>query len=314
MIIHVERSSRRARRPIPRPTRAHCKPYSPARPRAPPPARRRLHFTPHAVAVQMATAVTKKRASAHVFTSEDAEALNDPNALTFRTYYCKFCGEHVLTTTADLSACSRRRTDGALCLNADAHFTRLACVVSENAVAIRHKDGTLEKRHRLLCGDVPVGYAHARGTRGRATGVVYIHPGALSAFDYERDAAGEGSDAAELPPPPCVALAAGGHTQVDLELRGGCATHAVTRVSASAVCVDVIGQVGSCDGALMEFLASTLGLRLAQMSLLRGVKPTARTLLCKGTNPRAAYAALRTAMSGEKIRASKIARGMRADE
>lgn len=264
---------------------------------------------------------TKKRPSAHVFTSEDAEALNDPNALTFRTYYCKFCGEHVLTTTANLSACSRRRTDGALCLNADAHLTRLACAVSDVAVAIRHADGTLEKRHRLMCGDVPVGYARARaaasgtsGTSGRATGVLYIHPGALSAFDYERDAAGEDGDAAALPPPPCVARAAGGHTQVDLELRGGCATHAVTRVSASAVCVDVVGQVGSCDGALMEFLASTLGLRLAQMSLLRGVKPTARTLLCKGTNPRAAYAALRAAMSGEKARAAKIARGMRSDE
>ena len=84
----------------------------------------------------------------------------------------------------------------------------------------------------------------------------------------------------------------------------------MTKISASCVFVDVVGPAHACDGELVEFLARVLGLRLAQMSLLRGHKQTSRTLLAKGTSPRAAHAALRSALEGERARASKIAKGM----
>ena len=56
-------------------------------------------------------------------------------------------------------------------------------------------------------------------------------------------------------------------------------------ISASGVDVDVVGPAHACDGALVEFLGRVLGLRLAQMSLMRGHKQTSRTLLAKGTSP-----------------------------
>jgi len=257
----------------------------------------------------------RKRASAHVFTSEDAEHERADEA-KYTTYYCKFCGQHVMTSTCDdLSALPRRRTDGALMLDLARHPTRILAALDAEVVAVRGRDGTYEKRQRARCGTTPVGYRDAsRGANARADekGVFYIHKGALSAFDYEKDhgaSAGEGIGD-DAPPPPCIIAGAGGATQIDLEISQRAATHAVTKISASCVFVDVIGPAHACDGELVEFLARVLGLRLAQMSLLRGHKQTSRTLLAKGTSPRAAHAALRSALEGERVRASKIAKGM----
>ncbi len=252
----------------------------------------------------------KKRASAHVFTSEDAENESDAKRARYTAYYCKFSGEHVLTTTADISALPRRRTDGALMLDLRAHPTRVLAETSATTIAVRGKDGTYEKRRRVTLGDVPVGYRDASGGGARAGETLYIHPNALSAFDYERDHGAGGADVREdAPPPPCIVGGAGGATQIDLEVRQRRETHAIRTISASRVDVDVVGPAHACDGALVEFLGRVLGLRLAQMSLMRGHKQTSRTLLAKGTSPTEAYRKLREVMIDERERAGKIARG-----
>ena len=112
----------------------------------------------------------KKRASAHVFTSEDAENESDAKRARYTAYYCKFSGEHVLTTTADISALPRRRTDGALMLDLRAHPTRVLAETSATTIAVRGKDGTYEKRRRVTLGDVPVGYRDASGGGGSVLG------------------------------------------------------------------------------------------------------------------------------------------------
>ena len=111
----------------------------------------------------------RKRASAHVFTSEDAEHERADEA-KYTTYYCKFCGQHVMTSTCDdLSALPRRRTDGALMLDLAKHPTRILAALDAEVVAVRGRDGTYEKRQRARCGTTPVGYRDAsRGANARA--------------------------------------------------------------------------------------------------------------------------------------------------
>ena len=199
-------------------------------------------------------------------------------------------------------------------LDLRAHPTRVLAETSATTIAVRGKDGTYEKRRRVTLGDVPVGYRDASGGGERAGETLYIHPNALSAFDYERDHGAGGADVREdAPPPPCIVGGAGGATQIDLEVRQGAETRASEKhlrtISASRVDVDVVGPAHACDGALVEFLGRVLGLRLAQMSLMRGHKQTSRTLLAKGTSPTEAYRKLREVMIDERERAGKIARG-----
>ena len=81
----------------------------------------------------------RKRASAHVFTSEDAEHERADEA-KYTTYYCKFCGQHVMTSTCDdLSALPRRRTDGALMLDLAKHPTRILAALDAEVVAVREE-------------------------------------------------------------------------------------------------------------------------------------------------------------------------------
>ena len=111
----------------------------------------------------------------------------------------------------------------------------------------------------------------------------------------------------DAPPPPCIVGGAGGATQIDLEVRQRRETTRLT-ISGARVDVDVVGPAHACDGALVEFLGRVLGLRLAQMSLMRGHKQTSRTLLAKGRR-RPRRIELREVMIDERERAGKIARG-----
>jgi uncharacterized protein YggU (UPF0235/DUF167 family) len=182
-------------------------------------------------------------------------------------------------------------------------------------------------------------YEDAASTRK----LLYVMDGAVRAFDYERDqeevngdvmermenahttpidtddepgvstavAATGAADAASrrlLTAPPCIVAGAGGTTQIDIEVCQRAKTHAVKRIAASFVEIDVTGPAHACDAELVAFLADTLGVRLAQMSLTRGHKQTSRVLLVKGTDPKSAYAALRRVMEMERAKVEKLAK------
>ena len=263
----------------------------------------------HAAAERRASPPSRARTmppkrSAHVLTSDDAP--DAARAAAYNIYYCKFCGDHCLTTEASLAAAPRRRTDAARVIDTGKHVTKLKLPVSPKPVAVKRENGEVEVQYRFACGTVPVGY-YATSTPAPGA-LMYIFDGALSAFDYEKDHAVADDGSGVRPPPPCVIAVAGGATQVDIEVdrdvKGG---RGVTKISASAIKIVVKSPLTKCDAELLEFLAVCLDLKLTQMSLLRGRTQTTRTLLVKGRTPAECYAALTRSLEHENARVAKLA-------
>ena len=116
--------------------------------------------------------------SAHVFTSDDAP--DTATASAYNIYYCKFCGDHCLTTEASLASSPRRRTDNAHVIDTAKHVTKMKLSLAAKPVAVMRENGEVEVQYRYACGAVPVGYS----TSPDGSGLLYIFDGALSAFDY----------------------------------------------------------------------------------------------------------------------------------
>jgi uncharacterized protein len=240
--------------------------------------------------------------SAHVFTSDDAP--DTATASAYNIYYCKFCGDHCLTTEASLASSPRRRTDNAHVIDTAKHVTKMKLSLAAKPVAVMRENGEVEVQYRYACGAVPVGYS----TSPDGSGLLYIFDGALSAFDYEKDHAVKDDGSGVRPPPPCVIAVAGGATQIDIEVdrdvKGG---RGVTKISASAIKIVVKSPLTKCDAELLEFLAGCLDLKLTQMSLLKGRTQTTRTLLAKGKSPAECYEALTKSLEVENARVAKLA-------
>ena len=234
------------------------------------------------------------------FSSEDAPESDEAKVAV---YYCKYTGDAVLITDADLARLPKRRTDSARVLDTEKHVVRLKATRAEKAVLVKREGGKLEKQYRYTCGELPVCYKSE--PEGR---YLYIIDGALSSFNFGEggDAAGGGADA---PVPPCIQRTNAGTTQVAIDIEDRARHAAVSKIGADEVAVAVMSKTHQANDELLTFLGKTLRLRASDMSLVRGWSTRSKLLIVKGLTPREVYDRLREAMEANGARAGKFGGG-----
>ena len=129
---------------------------------------------PFTVFARPPTHVMPKRAT-QAFSSEDAQVADDAK---IGVYYCRYTGEHVLITDAELARLPKRKTDSARFLDTEKYMVRLKAVADGKATMIRREGGKVERQYRYMCGELPVCYKSEEGGR-----YLYIIDGALTAFN-----------------------------------------------------------------------------------------------------------------------------------
>jgi len=253
--------------------------------------------------------------SAHVLSSDDIPL--DARARALTPYYCASCGDHALTTEANLALVPRRRRDRAYVIDCAKYPTSIACK-EHSVIAVKLPNGNVEVQRRFACNGVPIGY-RSPGARDE---LAYVFANAVRAFDYERDresqrgatSTNENDDFAKKMRihPPCVRVSSNGKgTLVDCDVERATSSSArgargVRGISASAVRVSVSAPLHACDEEMKERLASIVGVGNDQVSVTRGRSATARTVFVAGKTPSEVFEALERAMGNDRERTSKI--------
>ena len=242
-----------------------------------------------------------KRAT-HAFSSEDAPEADDEK---IGVYYCRYTGEHVLITDAELAKLPKRKTDSARVLDTEKYTVRLKAVSDGKATMLRREGGKVERQYRYMCGELPVCYKSEEEGR-----YLYIIDGALSAFKSGggKKAGGKASvdDEPGAPPvPPCIQQTSRGVTQVAVEVEDRSRQTAVMKISADEVTVGVTGKTHEAGNELVEFFAKILLLRVSQMSLTRGWSTQSKLVMIRDLTPRQVYDRLREAMEENKAKAER---------
>ena len=232
--------------------------------------------------------------STQTYSSEDAPQ-TDEDVIT--VYYCKYSGDPVLITDAELGKLPKRRTDGARVLDTEKYTVRLKAQPEVKAKLIKREGGKLEKQYRYLMGDLPVCYKSE--PEGK---YLYLIDGALSAFNFG-NTAGEGG---ETPVPPCIQQTASGMIQIAIDVEDKARTKAVSKITADEVGVALTLPVGQCDDELLEFVGKVLHLRLPQMSLLRGWSTRSKLLMVQGLSATQVYERLHKSMEENRKRIERL--------
>jgi|TARA_B110000977_G_scaffold62291_1_gene84722 uncharacterized protein YggU (UPF0235/DUF167 family) len=250
----------------------------------------------------LAAAAMPKRAT-QAFSSEDAPDANDAK---IGVYYCRYTGEHVLITDAELAKLPKRKTDSARVLDTEKYTVRLKAVSDGKATMLRREGGKVERQYRYMCGDLPVCYKSEEEGR-----YLYIIDGALSAFKSGGGSkkAGKASvdDEPGAPPvPPCIQQTSRGITQVAVEVEDRARLTAVMDISADEVTVGVTGKAHEAGNELVEFFAKVLVLRVSQMSLTRGWSTKSKLVMIRDLTPRQVYDRLRESMEENIAKAERV--------
>ena len=250
------------------------------------------------------TCLMPKRAT-QAFSSEDAQVADDAK---IGVYYCRYTGEHVLITDAELARLPKRKTDSARVLDTEKYTVRLKAVADGKATMIRREGGKVERQYRYMCGELPVCYKSEEGGR-----YLYIIDGALTAFNHAggkgKKRAGEASadDEPGAPPvPPCIQQTSRGITQVAVEVEDRARQTAVVKISADEVTVGVTVGAHQAGNELVDFFGKILRLRVSQMSLTRGWSTKSKLVMIRDLTPREVFDRLRESMEENKAKAERI--------
>ncbi|KAK9825691.1 hypothetical protein WJX81_004753 [Elliptochloris bilobata] len=208
------------------------------------------------------------------YSSKDAP---DVRSEQIYVYYCKFSGRHALTTNCDLRRAPRRRTDGSSVIDTQVYTAKLY-TSDGGAKLIRRPEGHIEKQYRQNLGKLPIAYRSEPGGR-----FLYILSGALTTYSIEESQAG----VEKAPVPPCILPVEDGTSQVSLEVDDRADRPTILKISADHVRIQIKSGISS-EGAgeeILEFVRAVLGVRLSQLSLLRGESTRHKLLLVKGVLP-----------------------------
>ena len=246
-----------------------------------------------------------KRAT-QAFSSEDAQVADDAK---IGVYYCRYTGEHVLITDAELARLPKRKTDSARVLDTEKYTVRLKAVADGKATMIRREGGKVERQYRYMCGELPVCYKSEEGGR-----YLYIIDGALTAFNHagggkgKKQTGGASADGepGAPPVPPCIQQTSRGITQVAVEVEDRARQTAVVKISADEVTVGVTVGAHQAGNELVDFFGKILKLRVSQMSLTRGWSTKSKLVMIRDLTPREVFDRLRESMEENKAKAERI--------
>ena len=233
------------------------------------------------------------------YSSEDAPESDDAK---ITVYYCRYCGDHVLITDAVLGQLPKRKTDNARVLDTEKYTVRLKVEPDVKAKLIKREGGKLEKQYRYSCGEVPVCYKSEQEGK-----YLYLMDGALSAFNFgSGQAAAEGGDTGETPVPPCIQQTSSGTVQVALEIEDKVRQRCIIKITADQVTVQVQNKAHHSQEEIIEFFGKLLGVRLPQMSLLKGWSNRSKLLMVQGVTPQHIYKKCEKAMVDNQKRVKRL--------
>lgn len=208
-------------------------------------------------------------------------------------YYCKYSGRHVLTTNCDLSRAPKRRTDGSTVLDTAAYTYKLY-TVDGGVKVLKRKSGQIEKQYRQIVGKLPIAYRSEPDGR-----FLYLLPDSVtnqSLLDGERGGR-------EKPPvPPCILPIDTNATQISLEIDDRADKPEVIKVSADAVRVAITHGIAheAAGEEALNFLRGVLGVRLGQLSLMRGESTRHKLVTVKELVPAAVFDKLQAQLNKQK--------------
>ncbi|BDA44464.1 probable UPF0428 protein CXorf56 homolog at N-terminal half [Coccomyxa sp. Obi] len=224
------------------------------------------------------------------YSSEDAPEVRG-NEL--HVYYCKYSGRHVLTTNCDLSRAPKRRTDGSTVLDT-AVYTYKLYTVDGGVKVLKRKNGQIEKQYRQNAGKLPIAYRSEPDGR-----FLYLLPDSVTAqslLDGERGGR-------EKPPvPPCILPIDTNATQISLEIDDRADQPEVIKVSADAVRIAITHGIAheAAGEEVINFLRGVLGVRLGQLSLMRGESTRHKLVTVKELAPAAVFDKLQAQLNKQK--------------
>lgn len=211
-------------------------------------------------------------------------------------YYCKYSGRHVLTTDCNLDRAPKRRTDKSAVIDTEKHQVKIYAREA-GPKFIKRRNGAIEKQLRINCGKLPVGYRAE--PEGR---FVYILENALTSYSVGQDGSAAIDD--KPPVPPCITTDAEGKCLVKLDVDDHAESASLLKVSADYVRVEISGAVTSTDAneVVLELMRQVLGMRLSQLTLVRGDSTRHKVLIVEGSNPHKIFERLQAVLAGEKLR------------
>mmetsp|Transcript_7377 Transcript_7377/g.14786 ORF Transcript_7377/g.14786 Transcript_7377/m.14786 type:complete len:221 (+) Transcript_7377:432-1094(+) len=210
-------------------------------------------------------------------------------------YYCKYSGNHALTTNVNLATAQRRRTDHSLIIDTQGSgvVVKLYAKDGVDVVYVKRENGGTERQYRVMMDDVPIGYrTEPHGN------MLYIFDDALTTY-----ATVDAMDGEDMPPvPPCIAYDEGrGCTRVTLQVVDGGKKQAVLKISADSVCIQLKESIISNSGIdeLMEYVREMLGVSLGRLGLQQGHDPREKFLHVTGMGAVEVFDRLRAHLKNE---------------
>jgi len=211
------------------------------------------------------------------------------------SYYCKYSGNHALTTNVNLATAERRRTDHSLIVDTQGSGVVMKLYAKDgvDVVYVKRENGGTERQYRVMMEDVPIGYRSE--PHGR---MLYIFDDALTTY-----ATVDAMDGEDVPPvPPCIAYDDGhGCTRVRLQVVDGGQKQSVLKISADSVCIQLKESIVSNSGIdeLMEYVREMLGVSLGRLRLQQGHDPKEKFLLITGMQAVEVFDRLRAHLKNE---------------